>query len=513
MIKKQTLLLSVVLATSLYAQSVTLDEAIAIALENNKQLRVSDISLKIADTLYNQAMSAHYPTLDVSVTAMRLDEAPTFEMRGLATVDNTGIKNLYSGLGGAYTTLGATAGAVSADSGTLDLATQGTLNAIAASATTTGTQFSAAAAAIPDQGSLPIDMEVQMMGRDTVMSQIDFMLPLYTGGKITAITEQAKIGKAISQEGVVRTRNQVIYDVKKYYYGVVLAKRVEKLASDTLERMSFTRDLTSQLYQGGSMKVKKTDYLRSKMSVNMIEVFYEDIKSKVVMAKAALANAMGYSWEKEIDATDDKLPAPVMDKSMKMMVQKAYEFNPDYKTLKLAIKVQDAKIDEAQSGYLPQVAFVASAQHMYNDYEYGVINDTNKNSWSIGVGVQWSLFNGMRTTNQVQQSRLEKLKMQEQEILLQDGLALQIKQAYLEMQSTYNKYKVLVDAVEVAKENRDLNTRAYQEDMVETKDVIESQLFEALTEADFYRCQNDYALARAKSDLIVGNAIEDSINK
>jgi len=482
--KKTTLLLSLTFFGSLYAQSVTLDEAISIALQNNKNLKISDTSLKIADTLYNQAMSAHYPTLDVSLSAMRLDEAPTFEMRGTTTVDNTQTIAMYNGL----------SQAAAADGNSY----------------TAGT-YAAIAATTPAQTNFPINMEVQMMGRDTVASQINTMLPLYTGGKITAITEQAKLGKAIAQEGKIRARNEVIYDVKKYYYGLLMAKQIKKLTSDTLERMGFIRDLTSEMYQGGSMSVKKTDYLRSKMSVNMIEVFYEDIKSKEVLAKAALANAMGYSWEQEIDAADAELPAPVMDASMQTMVKQAHEFNPDYKTLKLALKIQDAKIDEAQSGYLPQAAFMASAQHMYNDYEYGVVNQTNKDSWSIGVGVQWSLFNGMRTTNQVEQSRLEKLKMQQQEILLQDGLALQIKQAYLEMGSTYSKYKVLVDAVEVAKENRDLNTRAYQEDMVETKDVIEAQLFEALTQADYYRAQNDHALARAKADLIVSGAIENSL--
>jgi len=485
MINIKTVLLSSILASSIFAQSVSLDEAIAIALENNKQLKVSEISLKVADTLYNQAMSAHYPTLDVSLSAMRFDEAFVFEMRGTTTIDNQQTKAMYSGL----------SSAAQADNG-------GVSNSLS-------TAFGMIAEMTPKQTVLPIDMQVKTIGRDTAIARADFVLPLYTGGKISAIVEQAKIGKAISAENRVRTRNQVIYDVKKYYYGAIIAKKLAKLTSDTLERMSFIRDLTSQMYEGGSMSVKKTDYLRSKMSVNMISVIYEDIKSKEQMAKAALANVMGYSWDKEIEVSEEKLPTPVMDKSMQAMVEEAHKFNPDYKTIKLALGVKDAQIDEAQSAYLPNIAFIAGAQTMYNDYEYGMVNDRNKDSWNIGVGLEWSLFNGMRTSNQVEQSKLEKLKMQEQEVLLEDGLALQIKQAYLEMGATYNKYKVLVDGVQIAEENRDLNIRAYQEDLVETKDVIEAQIFEALTQADYYRVLNDHAMAKAKADLIIGTALED----
>ena len=173
-----------------------------------------------------------------------------------------------------------------------------------------------------------------MMGRDTVISRLNLMLPLYTGGKISAIVEQAKQGIAIAKQGKVRTQNQIIFDVKKYYYGVVVAKQLKKLTSDTLIRMEFTRDLTSKLYKGGSLQVKKTDYLRSKMSVNTISVFHEEIKAKEVMAKAALANVMGYTWDKQIDVKTQKLPVPTMNKSMESMVEQAYEYNPDYKTIK-----------------------------------------------------------------------------------------------------------------------------------------------------------------------------------
>ena len=491
-------IVSLLLTSSLCAQSVTLNEAIAIALQNNKQLKISSRSLAIADTLYNQAMSANYPTLDVSVNAVRLDQAPTFDMRGTAIIDNQaqllGTAKTLDGLDNTKTYM-----------------TTGTPGN--SSTNTQAAQAMIASGQVPAQSNLPISMTVPMMGRDTVTSQARVMLPLYTGGKISALTQQAELGKQIAVQGIARSRAEVIYDVKKYYYGAVLAKKIKQLTSDTLERMEFIRDLTSSMYKGGSMSVKKTDYLRSVMSVNMIKVFYEDISSKELMARSALANAMGYEWNQEVDVADTQMPVPTMDKPLEQMVKKAYDFNPDFNTLRLALKVKDAQIDEAKSDYLPHAAVMASAQNMYNDYQYGVINDTNKNSGAIGIGLEWSLFDGMRTSNKVEQSRLEKLQLEDQQILLKDGLALQVKDAYMQMDSSYKKYQALVDSVKIASENRELNTKAYQEDMVPTKDVIEAQLFEALTQADFYRAENDFALGHAKADEIVGEVIESKLVK
>jgi len=489
-ILKKVLLLSLV-ASSLSAleHTVSLDEAIAIALQNNNKLKVSQTAIDISNTMYNQAMSAHYPTLDVGISAMRLDEPTTFDMRGTTTIDNSQTIAMYQGL----------SAAAQADNGNV--------------ANNLSSTYAGIAAATPATSELPIEMDVQMTGRDTVLSQVNATLPLYTGGKITAIVEQASIGKKIAHEAKRRTQNEVIFDVKRYYYGVVLTKQLRKLSDDTMSRMGFIRDLTSKLYQGGSMNVKKTDYLRTKLSVNLIETLHEDIVQSELMAKSALLFAMGLPWTDSVDVTQESIKEPKMDKTLDSLVNSAYHFNPDYTSLKLAIDVYGAKIDEAQSDYLPSVGLMASAQNIYNDYEYGLVNDTNKNSWTIGVGVEWSLFNGMRTTNQVEQSRLEKLKLEQQELLLEEGIALQVKQAFLEMKSTYKKYGILSEATQTAQESRDLNRRAYQEDMVTTKDVLESQLFESYTTASYYKSSHDHALARAQVDFVVGTALEESLTK
>ena len=53
--------------------SVTLDEAIRTALENNNALKISRTEIAIARAQYEQAMSAHYPSIDLQATALRAD--------------------------------------------------------------------------------------------------------------------------------------------------------------------------------------------------------------------------------------------------------------------------------------------------------------------------------------------------------------------------------------------------------------------------------------------------------
>ena len=467
--------------------SVTLDEAIRTALENNNALKISRTEIAIARAQYEQAMSAHYPSIDLQATALRADEALTFDMRGSAITPASVVAQQLLG----------TAGLIDAA-----LVAQGLLP------TATPTAQGMIAGGLVTDQTVPFTGEVTVAGRDTAMGRLSLLYPIYTGGKISAIVAQAKLGEAVRVEQERRARSQVVFDVKKYYYGAMLLREIKQLVGDTGERMGFTRDLTESLYKGGSMNVKKTDYLRTKLTVDLIASMYEEVALKEQLALSALANAMGLSWTDTVEISQEHFDAPEMGEPMGALVEQAVRFNPQMATLKLALQVDDARIDEAQSGYLPSLAFNASVQTLDNDYKYGMVNEQNKNSWTIGVGMEWNLFNGMRTGAEVEQRRLEKRKHSEQLVLLEEGTALQMRHAFLALNSSYRQYGTLSSAAETASQNRDLNTRAYQEDMVKTEDVIMSQVMESVTKSNLFAAMHAYAMAKATADFLAGSAAE-----
>lgn len=71
MMKK--LLLSLTVTVFLFASEnkITLNDAIKIALENNKQAKISKIALDIANAQYKQALSANYPALNAIIAGQR----------------------------------------------------------------------------------------------------------------------------------------------------------------------------------------------------------------------------------------------------------------------------------------------------------------------------------------------------------------------------------------------------------------------------------------------------------
>jgi len=441
------LLLSAFSVSSLLAKTYTLDEAIKTALINNQKQNISEQDRAVAKARYKQALSVNYPKLDVTLAANRRDES---------FIDET------------------------------------------------STLFS-----IPGFGSIPVSYTHNVMGRDTAIARADVSYALYSGGKISAIQEQAKAGIAYAQESAKLTDDEIVYNVRKYYAAIILSEKLQKLMQDTVDRMQTTYNLTEAFYKGESMKVKKTDYLRSKMTLLNMKSILESFKNATELAKSALVFEMGMKNEKEgVEVDESSIPAISLDDTLQDYYQRLYMNNHQIKQLSIGMQVKEAKIDEVKSAYLPMVGLYANAQSLYNNEHGGIINSQNNDSWNIGIAVKYNLFSGGLTSAKMQEAKAQKLKLKAQKAYLESGLEVQAKNAFLKTQTALKQMKIMQEASNVAKENSDLNFRAYEEEMVDTKDVLESQFMCSLTEAAYYKTKYEAMINTAELEYLIGSSIK-----
>ncbi|MEW6720993.1 MAG: TolC family protein [Thermodesulfobacteriota bacterium] len=445
------------------ARVLSLSECLAIALENNRSRPVSRFNVEIAEAQLQQALSSYWPRLDAKAVLTRMDESPNF------IFPQTSI-----GLPG-FTL------PVPPPVGPLPIPPQ--------------------TVAVPDQN-------IKVMDRDNGLYSLSLAYPLYTGGMRPAIVKQAESGLAAAKQEVRRTDLQVAYDVKRFYYGAVLARKLRVIASDALDRMQVTLDLTESLYKGGSTKVKKTDYLRNKTTVEALRSTFAQLKGTERLAMAALTNAMGIPWDAEIDVADSDIPYRPYEGDLRKFVAGAYAFNPDWKALEEGIRAAEGRLDEKRAGHLPRIALVGNLSHIENSYNKGLVTPENVNSWTAGIAMELPIFHGFRTAGEIREARARLEKLRQEKILLQEGIALQVKDVFLRMARSREQRKAMETAARTAEENRDLNERAYREELVETEDVIEAQLIESFMKAGNEKTLYDHAEAQARLELVVGTQIE-----
>ena len=253
--------------------------------------------------------------------------------------------------------------------------------------------------------------------------------------------------------------------------------------------------------------VKKTDFLSNKVMVESIRSMVAVLDKNEAMAQAALANSMGMSWSEGARPAATEIPFELFEGDLDEIVGAAYEFSPDWGKLEAGLDALNGAVRTAKSGYFPKVALTGDLHKWWNDLGSGMATDRNKEGWTVGVMMEVSLFDGFLTRNRVTEARARWSETNEKGLLLREGIGLWVKDILLGLEATQKQYQATLDAMQAAEENRDLNTRAYQNELVETEDVIQAQLVEALMQAQHYKTRYDHLVLRSRLDLVVGTEV------
>jgi outer membrane protein TolC len=349
--------------------------------------------------------------------------------------------------------------------------------------------------------------DVKLMNPDSFVGSVNLTWLVYDGGLRSGLNQQANSYVEAMKQESRRTDLEISDSVRRMYYGAILSHQLRQLGSDTLTRMEATLNLTETMYQGGGGKVTKADYLDNKIMVETIRAMVAQLDKNEAMARAALANTVGLPWQTSVTPKDVEIPYAPLSSDLPALVGDAYEFSPDWKRLEAGLQAGDGAVRTARSGHSPKLALTGNLHKWWNGYDSGMATSVNKEGWTVGLGMELPLFDGFLTRHKVAEARARLDQLKEQRFLLREGLGLQIKDIFLGIEASRKAHDATLAAMNAASENRDLNTRAYQNELVETEKVIRAQLTEAVMSAQYFKNQYDHATLQSQLALVVGTEI------
>ncbi|MCX6170479.1 MAG: TolC family protein [Ignavibacteriales bacterium] len=436
--------------------TLTLNQCIEKTLQNHNSRAASKFAVQAAEAQLKQARSGHYPKLDLSGSYSLMDQNPNFVMPAM----NISLTSI--------------------DLGTF------TLNL---------PPFT-----FPAQNIKMADMQM-------LSASLDVLYPLFTGGKISAYISEAEAGLDAVKEDLRATDAEIIFQTKKLYYAVVLTTKLEEIATEAYERLNSTLDLTESLYQKGSGKVTKSDYLKNKTMVEVIKSIVAQISGERRIALAALVNAIGLEWQTRITITENEIPFSNNELSLNDLINTATESNPMIMKVGKGLKVYESRIDEAKSDYYPSVALFGSYRKIISPYDAGIMTAENKNIWIVGLGVQLSIFNGYRTSGQIEEATANYKHLNEQKELLRKGITLKIQYLYNKILASKGRESASKEAMLTSSEDRELVEKAYFSEIMELKDVMQAQITESMMKAQYQIILYEALQLYAEMELVLANNI------
>lgn len=315
---------------------------------------------------------------------------------------------------------------------------------------------------------------------------------LWQSLKVSALDVELAVEQARS------SRIDMVEQVTKAYYGILLAKQSQDLYQSVYDNAVENNDIVKKKFDVGA--VSEYDLIRSNVTVqnalpNVIEAEYT-----VTLALWQLKALLGIDLQREIDVTGSLMDyVYVLDKSYDIS-QLNLENNSTLKQLDMQEQMLEHAVKITKLANVPSLS--VNAAYLYtalgNDGKFFKKEAWNPYSYA-GLQLNIPIFAGNKRRAATREARLNLANLQLQRENVERQLRVGIVQYLNNMQSSVKKYHASAATVDQAQRGYDIAVKRYDVGRGTLVDIDNSQV--ALTQAELQRNQSIYNFLTAKVSL------------
>ena len=436
--------LGLLIPAFVFADVLTLDSCRALALQNNKQIKMADEAITGAGYMRKSAHAAYLPGLDFTAGYMYnqhnielLSEdakLPTMKFNP-ATMQYE--YNLVTGPDG-----------------------------VPVKDPSTGNYIPSEIAVIP-KDAMAFDVHNVIAGTFTLTQ------PIYMGGQIRALNEIAKYGEDMAVSARNAAVQDLLYSVDESYWLVVSLKEKEKLAG-SYENLVDSLCYSVQMLLKHGMATK-SDLLTVEVKLNEAKIAKTKVTNGLSLARMALEQLCGLPIGSEITLADeDGMKMPMLEPLPYYSLEEVYARRQDLEVLRQSINLLESKEKLALSSMLPKVAAIGTYSFSNPNLNHGFKRSFG-GGFSIGAAVTIPLWHWGGNYHKYTASKSATLA---QRFLLEDmeeKVELQINQARYKFQEAFKTLDMTRMNMQKADENLRSAQLGYREGVLTLDDVTAAQ--------------------------------------
>lgn len=454
--KRITSLLLLLGATlSSHAQQVlTLDSCRALALANNKELRISQEKVNAAHYEKKAAFTNYLPKIDLTGGYMRTQK----EISLLSDEQKQSISNI-----------GTTAGAQ----------LQEQIKQLAASDPVLGSLLQ------PLQGVIPgLTAGLNGVGqglvdafrtdtRNMTVGAATLTQPLFMGGKIIAYNKITKYAERLAESQHATGMQDLILQTDQVYWQIISLVNKKKLAENFLELVQkLDSDVDKMIKEGVATKA---DGLSVKVKVNEAEMMLTQVDNGLNLSKMLLCQLCGLPLETDFQLADESMKdLPLPNTYTEANVSTALSNREELKSLELASEIYRQKVNVVRADFLPSVALTANYLVTNPSLVNGFENKF-RGMWAAGVVVKIPVFHWGEGIYKVKAAKAEaniaRYKLED----IKEKVELQVTQNSYKVNESAKKLAMAEKNMEKAEENLRYANLGFKEGVIPTSNVLEAQ--------------------------------------
>jgi outer membrane protein TolC len=432
-----------------HAESLSLDQCVAIALKENPEMASANYEVDAAVAKKNVARGGYSPRLKMDAGAQRWDSTFSTPLFGM----------VYQ-----YCPTCAW--------------------------TSTGTN--------PD-GSAKLDVmsPVTLRPQWTWSASVTLAQPIGALWTVREANVLTKLGVDIAEIKRKEARRDVAFQVTEAYYRLLQAKSMAAVAEKSVDQVTAQVKRARTFFERGA--VARNDVLRAELGLAASQQRLIQANGMVSLARGRLATLMGRSPDTEVDPADiadEPTARPLLP--VGQAEQQAVETRFEIKEIAAHIEQATAGVRMAKSKMVPQVNAVAN----YTRQTSSLLGLPK--SWFVGATASWDIWEGGSTYYGIDDSKAQLAQAVAARRKAEDAVRLDARNAHVGVTTSAEAIEVAKQAVEQAEENFRIEQKRYESTSNTSFDVLDAETQLTTARGQHQAALYDLILAQANLDRAMG---------
>lgn len=260
-------------------------------------------------------------------------------------------------------------------------------------------------------------------------------IPIYTFGKIEAARSAAEAGVRVSEWDLEKQRQQIRMDVRRAYFGLMLARDMQFLANDVLSKLGKSITTITARLEKGDPTVDESARFRLEYNRDEILARVAEAKKGESFAIAALRFLTGVQTSFDIPDEPLKRPEAIVGPIVRYLTA-ARLFRADVNMARAGVQARKSLLNLRRAEMFPNIGVAIGASYSIapsvDPQPSAFANDSNRFSPfipSAGVGLEWGLDLLPKHARMMQaESDLEEARALER--LALGGVGVEVENAY-----------------------------------------------------------------------------------
>lgn len=347
-------------------------------------------------------------------------------------------------------------------------------------------------------------IELEFGAHHNLQGTLNLTQPIFAWGRYYYGYQAAKLNYQAVQQDVNAAYNQLRLDVSEAFYGTLIAQEFVRVAQQSVTLVEMQLGIAEASFQAGT--ATGFDMLRAKVQLSNAKSQLVRLENAAVTAKDAYKTVLNIPLAEDVSVKgtleiSEEQQMPLLN--LETLIEQALKNRPEVHRTQFSEDAARKQVDVAKTLRLPDLGFFTNYQISQNER----LTQMNR-IWSLGFQINIPIFDGFATRAAVQQSESTLKQIQLGGAQLKTGVEFEVRSAYLNLIGAQTRIEVQRETVVLAQESVRMANLQFQNGIITTVALTDTQLALAQAEVNRLQAYHDYLVGLARLEKAIGQTLQ-----